>query len=112
MLSPPHSPSPAMTEPRFHDDTSRRRYQLLLGDDEVGYIEYDPVGERSILVKHTEVLPGHEGKGYGSTLVRSALDHIRGQGRTVIPICTYALNFVRKHPEYHEVVREDMRRTL
>ena len=101
-----------MTEPRFHDDTARNRYRLLVGDDEVGYIEYDRVGDASILIKHTEVMPGHEGKGFGSTLVQAALDHVRAQGKTVIPICTYALNWVRKHPDYHAVVREDLRKTL
>jgi hypothetical protein len=101
-----------MTDTRFHDDTARNRYQLLLGDDEVGFIEYDRVGEKSILIKHTEVLPGHEGKGYASTLVQSALDNIRGQGKSVIPICTYALNWVRKHPDYHGLVPGDLHRTL
>lgn len=101
-----------MNDPRFHDDPARNRYQLLVGDDEVGFIEYDQVGGTSVLIKHTEVLPGHEGKGYASTLVQGALDHIRGQGKTVIPICTYTLNWVRKRPDYHAVVREDFRRTL
>ena len=100
------------TEPRFYDDVARRRYQLLVGDVEVGFIEYDPVGDASILIKHTEVHPGHEGQGLGSKIVTAALDHIRAQGKTVIPICPYALAYVKRHPEYHDVVREDMRRTL
>ena len=101
-----------MTDPRFHDDAARGRYQLLVGDDEVGFIEYDRVGDKAILVKHTEVHSGHEGKGYGSALVQAAFDHVRAQTKTVIPICPYALNWARKHPEYHSVVHEDMRRTL
>lgn len=101
-----------MTDLRFHDDAARGRYHLLLGDVDVGYIEYDRVGDVSILIKHTEVLTGHEGRGYGSMLVQHALDHIRAQGRTVVPICPYALNWVRRHPEYHDVVREELRRTL
>lgn len=101
-----------MNDPRFHDDTAGNRYQLLLADEEVGFIEYDRVGEKSILIKHTEVRPGHEGKGYASTLVQRALDHIRGQGKSVIPICTYTMNWVRKHPDYHGLVPENLRRTL
>ena len=101
-----------MNEPRFVDDPARHRYQLLLDDAEVGFIEYDPVGDASILIKHTEVLPGQEGKGLGSKLVQAALDHARSQRKTVIPICPYALNWIRRHPEYHDVVRDDARRTL
>ncbi len=101
-----------MTDARFVEDAPNGKYLLRVGDDEVGYIEYDLVGEKSILLKHTEVRPSYEGKGFGSQLVRLALDHVRGQDKTVIPICPYALNFVRKHSEYHDLVREDLRRTL
>ena len=101
-----------MSEARFVDDSSNRRYRLLVGGEEVGFIDYDPVGEASILIKHAEVLPGHEGKGYASKLVQGALEHVRGQGRTVIPICPFTLNWLRKHSEYHDMVQEDLRRTL
>jgi predicted GNAT family acetyltransferase len=101
-----------MTDPRFHDDTARRRYQLLIGDDEVAFIEYDLVGTESVLIKHTEVRSDHEGQGLGSQIVRNALDYIRAQCRSVIPTCPYALNYIRRHSEYHDVVREELRGTL
>jgi hypothetical protein len=81
-------------------------------DDEVGHGEYDPVAPASILIKHTEVLPRHEGKGFGSHLLRAMLDGIRGQGKTVIPICPYAMNYIRKHREYLDMVRAYLRATL
>jgi predicted GNAT family acetyltransferase len=40
------------------------------------------------------------------------LDDIRGQGRTVIPICPYTMHYIRKHREYLDIVRADMRATL
>jgi uncharacterized protein len=101
-----------MPELEMVDDTAARRYRLLLGTEEVGFIEYDPIGEHSVLIKHTEVPKQHEGKGYGSELVRRVLDKVRSQGKTVVPVCPYALNFVRRHREYADVVQADMRRTL
>ena len=101
-----------MQQTRLVNDTAARRYRLMLDDVEVGYVEYDPVAPVSILLKHTEVLAQHEGKGLGSQLVRGMLDDIRRQGKTVIPICPYALNFIRRHREYWDVVRADMRKTL
>ena len=103
-----------MTAPDFQfvDDTAAHRYRLMLNSEEVGYIEYDPVAPASILLKHTEVLRQHEGKGFGSHLVRSMLDYIRRQGKTVIPICPYAMNYIRKHREYLDIVRADIRATL
>lgn len=101
-----------MLQTRLVNDTAARRYRLLLDDVEVGYSEYDPIAPASILIKHTEVLTEHEGKGLGSQLVRGMLDDIRQQGKTVISICPYALNFIRGHREYWDVVRADMRKTL
>jgi hypothetical protein len=101
-----------MPELELVNDTAARRYRLLLGAEEVGFIEYDPIGEHSILIKHTEVPTQHEGKGYGSELVRRALDDVRSQGKTVVPICPYALDFVRRHREYADLVHADMRRTV
>lgn len=101
-----------MSEPHFLDDVAKRRYRLLVSDQEVGYIEYDLVGDKSVLIKHTEVPPAHEGEGFASKLVQSALDHLRAQNKTVIPICPYTLNWVRRHPAYHDIVREELRRTL
>lgn len=99
-------------EVKLVNDATARRYRLLLGDNEVGFIEYDPIGDSSILIKHTEVAREHEGKGYGSELVRRALEDARSQGKTVIPICPYALNYVRRHREYIDIVRADMRSTI
>jgi predicted GNAT family acetyltransferase len=94
------------------DDRIARRYRLLADGVEVGFVEYDPVGADSVLIKHTEVGSQHEGKGYGSELVRRVLEDIRGRGLTVIPICHYALNYVRRHPEYRDLVRAELRGTL
>ena len=101
-----------MTETRFNDDTARRRYRLLRGDDELGFIDYDPIGSASILIKHTEVRPDREGQGLGSQLLEQALAHVRQQGRTVVPICPYALAYIRRHAQHHALVHEDLRRTL
>ena len=84
-----------MLQTRVVNDTSAHRYRLMLADAEVGYSEYDPIAPASILIKHTEVLREHEGKCLGSLLVRAMLDDIRAQGKTVIPICPYTLNYIR-----------------
>jgi uncharacterized protein len=94
------------------NDSDARRYRLMLNGEEVGYCEYDPIAPASILIKHTEVLPQHEGKGFGSQLVKGMLDDIRLQGKTVIPICPYALNYIRRHREFLDLVRADLRATL
>ena len=101
-----------MSNVEFLNDVVGRRYRLLLNGAEVGFIDYDPVGDTSILIKHAEIAQEHEGKGLGSQLVRNALDDIRRRGLTVIPICPYTLNFIRKHREYIDLVRAEMRASI
>lgn len=101
-----------MPDPELINDSGAGRYRLLVDGTEVGFVEVDPIGEHAVLLKHTEVLPAFEGKGYGSQLVSRVLEDIRGQDKTVVPICPYALNYIRKHREYLDVVRADMRGTL
>ena len=105
-------PSTGGPQLKLVNDAIARRYRLMLDDQEVGYSEYDPVAPASVLIKHTEVLPQHEGKGFGSHLVGAMLDDVRGQGKTVIPICPYTMNYIRKHREYLDIVRADLRATL
>jgi len=94
------------------DDREARRYRLLADGVEVGFVDYDPVGSESILIKHTEVDRQFEGKGYGSELVRRVLEDIGSRGLTAIPICPYALAYIRRHPEYRDIVRAEMRGAL
>ena len=104
--------SPKLHEVELANDLGAHRYRLLLDGQELGFVEYDPVGELSILIKHTEVRREFEGKGYGSELVRRVLEDVRQQGKTVIPICPYTISFIRRHPDYLEVVRPDMRAAI
>ena len=94
------------------DDAAAGRYRLLLDGAEIGMAEYDAIGDTSVLVKHVEVSSAHEGKGYGSRLVRHVLDDLRSRNLTVVPICPYTLAFIRKHREYADIVRDDMRNSL
>ena len=101
-----------MSEVEFVDDAAARRYRLRLDGEELGFVDYDPIGQTAILIKHVEVASGHEGKGYGSQLVRHALDDIRRRNLAVVPICPYTLNYIRKHREYVDLVHADMRASL
>lgn len=94
-----------MSDLAFRHDTQRKRYVGARDGVEVAFAEIDLIGSDAILIKHTEVVPAEEGKGYGSALVRSLLEHIRAEGKKVIPICPYAAAYIRKHPEYQDVVR-------
>jgi uncharacterized protein len=88
------------------DNPSELRYELLLGEDMVGEIQYRLAPDAVVLV-HTEVLPSLEGEGLGARLVAGALDDIRDRGLHVVAVCPFVRSYIRRHPEYRDlVVRE------
>jgi len=96
----------------FRYDESRHRFVAELDGAEVAFSEVDVIMAKSFLIKHTEVASAHEGRGYGTALMRHILGEAREQGRTVIPICPFAKEYVRRHPEYLELVRPDFRSAI
>jgi predicted GNAT family acetyltransferase len=56
---------------------------------------------------HTEVEPRAEGTGLGSQLVTEALDDIRARGLRVVPLCPFVAAYIRRHPDYADLVVKD-----
>jgi predicted GNAT family acetyltransferase len=88
------------------DNPAQRRYELLFGDELVGEILYRTKPGTVVLV-HTEVEPAVEGSGLGSRLVAEALDDIRARGLSVVPLCPFVAAYIRRHPEYADLVLRD-----
>lgn len=82
----------------FTDNPAARRFELHEDGELLGWAEYLPAGP-SIILAHTEVLPGHEGAGVGGRIVRATIEAIAADGRTVIPTCPFAAAYVARHPE-------------
>ena len=50
-------------------------------------------------ITHTEVPPPLEGRGIAGALVQALLDHAQANGLKVLPLCSYARAWMRRHPE-------------
>src|SRR5215218_8049077 len=98
----------AIDEFTVRDNPGARRFELHAGDEVVGWVDYRPAGA-SLIFAHTEIAPGHEREGLGSVLVRRALEDLRDRGTTVIPTCPFTAAFIRRHPEYADVVDPSLR---
>jgi predicted GNAT family acetyltransferase len=93
----------------FADNTAKHRYELHKGSALAGFAEYNLV-KGAVLFTHTEVQPAFEGQGIGSTLAKQALDDVRSRGLHAIPQCQFIAGYIRKHPEYLDLVSEEHRR--
>jgi len=89
------------------DNPGESRYELLLDEQVVGEILYRSAPDHVVLL-HTEVLPSFEGKGLGARLVAGALDDIRARGLRVVPFCPFVRAYIRRHPEYADLVLRHM----
>jgi len=87
----------------FRDNQVRSRFELLDGDDVVAFADYSVSGDR-VVMPHTEVDPRRRGQGLGAVLVSQALDHVRNEGRTVVPACWYVAEFIEAHPGYRDLL--------
>lgn len=87
----------------LNNNTKKHRYELIDDGKLVCFTEYDLTGN-AVRFRHTEVVPGHEGKGYGSMLAKQALDDVRAQGKRVIPVCEFIAGYIRKHGEFADLV--------
>ena len=70
--------------------------------------EYMRVGE-TIVFTHTEVPEPLEGHGIAGRLARTALEQARAQHLTVVPLCPFMASYIRRHPEYEELVHPEYR---
>ena len=55
-------------------------------------------------ITHTGVPPQVGGRGIAAELTRTALETARARGWKVVPACSYAIAYMRKHPEFAELL--------
>jgi len=85
------------------DVPEKNRYELRLGDRLIGLAAYRRRDGR-IAFTHTEVDESCEGRGFGSLLAATALEDARREGLEVAPLCPFIAHYIRRHPEYAELV--------
>jgi uncharacterized protein len=90
------------------DDPAASRYELRVDGELAGYINYH-IRDETISLIHTEVDPGFEGRGIAGRLARYSLDDARKRQLAVLPFCPYVLSWIKRHPEYADLVPEDRR---
>jgi hypothetical protein len=91
------------TDVRVVDNRTEKRYEAWVGEELAAVAEYRRAPQRVIFF-HTETDPAFSGKGIGQRLARAALDDVRAHGMVITPKCPFIAAFVRRHPEYQDLV--------
>ena len=72
-------------------------------DGHTAFLEYMLSGDVLQLI-HTEVPNALQDKGIASELAKSALEWARQNGKKVDIICEFVASYVKRHPEYRDLV--------
>lgn len=78
-------------------------YELRVNGKTAAGLLYTEAGRR-VTIRSTAVFREFRGKGIAGKLLGGVLDMLRGEGRTAILTCPFAMAFLRSHPEYADVV--------
>ncbi len=87
-------------------DEQNKYYYFDLGNQEKAICEYIYVPQQNkIFLTHTEVPRDQENKGIASELVHDVLEQIKKEDDlTLVPLCPFVAAYIKRHPEYTELV--------
>jgi len=86
---------PPTSETPLVDNHTRSRFELVI-DGQTAFLDYkrSPLG---LTLVHTEVPENLRGRGFGTTLVKKAVEIGRAEGLRIIAECKFAKAILRKH---------------
>src|SRR6202000_2512872 len=90
------------------DAPEHKRFEVTVDGELAGFLVYRSRKGLLALI-HTEVEGSFEGRGLGARpraarLARFALDQARAEGLAVLPFCPFVNEWMKRHPEYVDLV--------
>lgn len=85
-----------------HDENEKKFF--VHSDGHEAHMTYRYQDDSTVVYKHTYVPPELRGGGLAGKIVRTALEWARTENLKVVPTCSFVEGFVRKHPEYQDIV--------
>jgi uncharacterized protein len=87
-----------------HNPTENRFETWIDGNlSKLDYIQ----DEKNFVITHVGVHPSLRGQGVAGRIVEASLAYAREKELRVVPMCSYAAAFIRRHPDYAELTRQD-----
>lgn len=89
-------------ENAIRDNAERGRFELEV-EGKVAFANYRRDGQ-TLVIPHVEAPPSLRGTGAAGRLMQGVMELARDQGLRVRPTCSYAAAWVRRHPEFHDLL--------
>ena len=88
-----------------HSETDRNSlFEAWLDDTQVGEMTYQRPTPQRMIIDHTRVFDGFEGRGIARQMVLAAVDFARANSRQIIPVCSYARALLTRTDEYKDIL--------
>ena len=85
------------------NNESERRFEVSINGllSKLDYLQ----DKDTFVITHVGVQPELRGLGVAGKLTQAGLEFAKSKSLRVIPMCSYAAAFIRRHPEYAELTK-------
>ena len=97
-------------DPEIRDNAEAKRYELEV-EGQTAVVIYNPVAG-GLLITETIVPIPLEGRGIASRMARHVLADLKERGLLILPTCPFFAGYLKKHPEYADLVHPGYRAAL
>jgi predicted GNAT family acetyltransferase len=96
--------SGATSSNAVRNNTALHRYELDVGGT-IAFANYR-TAPGAIVITHTETPVQLRGRGIASKLMQGVLEQIRAEGLKIIPGCSFAADYLAKHPQEQDLLAD------
>jgi predicted GNAT family acetyltransferase len=83
---------------------AERRFETWI-DGTLSKLDYIQDG-KNFVITHVGVNPDLRGQGIAGRIVQVSLIYAKENNLRVVPMCSYAAAYIRRHPEYAELTKQ------
>lgn len=84
------------------DNKEKNRFEFHIGE-QIATVAYF-ISNQEIYIPHVNVPKNLEGQGIASALVLSVLKNIEERNLKLIPICSFLIIYLKRHPEWKKLL--------
>jgi len=85
-------------------NTDEKRFETYIGN-KLCKLDYIQDG-KNFVITHVGVHPDYRGNGVAGKIVQVSLEYARENSLRVVPMCSYAAAYIRRHPEYAGLTKQ------
>lgn len=84
----------------------QRMFLIRLAPGTYSFLQYE-IKEGKFYVNKTYTPPEYRGKGLATKLLQHAVAWARENGFKIVPVCSFAVEYFRRHPELRDELAEE-----